>query len=444
MTPVGMLEKTLIIPRPQRHQNIIGHIQNSIEKALEPGALPVRFAITHMDQTNYHCELGTINGLSHTNDQKPDSIFRYAQRHFERTNEFNAVLIVPTGIGAEIGGHAGDATPVARVLGENCDQLITHPNVVNASDINEMPHNTQYVEGSTITRLIMGTVALQCVRSNRVLMVIDNHPIKMFANDTVNAISAAHATYGLDCPKVIQLNPPLNMKTVFMDSGRAAGEITGLERIRAIIAENQGTFDALGIASVIDVEDEYHEQYFHSDGKMINPWGGVEAMLTHALSLLHHIPTAHSPMLENHNTANFDLGVVEPRLAAEAISLTFIQCMLKGLHRSPRIITIPEIIREPGLLSAADVSCLIIPDKCVGLPTLAAIQQGIPVIAVRENNNLMRNDLTELPWTPGQLHIVENYWEAVGVMSALRSGVSPKSLRRPLAATQVELKNMDL
>ena len=444
MTPVGMLEKKLIIPRPQGHQNIIGHIQNNIEKALKPGALPVRFAITHMDQTNYHCELGTINGLNHAIDQKPDSIFRYAQRHFERTKEFNAVLIVPTGIGAEIGGHAGDATPVARVLGENCDQLITHPNVVNASDINEMPDNTQYVEGSTITRLIMGTVALQCVRSNRVLMVIDNHPIKMFANDTVNAISAAHATYGLDCPKVIQLNPPLNMKTVFMDSGRAAGKIAGLERIRAIIAENQGTFDALGIASVIDVEDEYHEQYFHSDGKMINPWGGVEAMLTHALSLLHHIPTAHSPMLENHNTANFDLGVVEPRLAAEAISLTFIQCMLKGLHRSPRIITIPEIVREPGLLSAADVSCLIIPDKCLGLPTLAAMQQGIPVIAVRENNNLMRNDLTELPWPPGQLHIVENYWEAVGVMSALRSGVSPKSLRRPLAATQVEVKNMDL
>ena len=117
--------------------------------------------------------------------------------------------------------------------------------------------------------------------------------------------------------------------------------------------------------------------------------------------------------------------------------------MLKGLHRSPRIITIPETIREPGLLSAADVSCLIIPDKCVGLPTLAAMQQGIPVIAVRENKNLMRNDLTELPWTPGQLHIVENYWEAVGVMSALRSGISPKSLRRPLAATQVEVKNMD-
>jgi len=289
----------------------------------------------------------------------------------------------------------------------------------------------------------MGTVALQYVRSNRVLMIIDDHPIKMFANDTVNAISAAHATYGLDCPKVIKLQPPLSMKPLFMESGRAAGEIMGLERINSIITENQGTFDALGIASIIELNDEYHEQYFHSDGEIINPWGGVEAMLTHALSLLHHIPTAHSPMLENHNTANFDLGVVEPRLAAEAISLTFIQCMLKGLQRSPRIITNPELIRESGLLSAADVSCLIIPDKCIGLPTLAAMQQGIPVIAVRENNNLMQNDLTELPWNPDQLHVVENYWEAVGVMSALRSGISPKSLRRPLTSPPIELKDMN-
>ena len=175
----------------------------------------------------------------------------------------------------------------------------------------------------------MGTVALQCVRSNRVLMIIDDHPIKMFANDTVNTISAAHTTYGLDCPKVIKLQPPLSMKPVFMESGRAVGEIMGLERINSIITENQGTFDALGIASIIELNDEYHEQYFHSDGEIINPWGGVEAMLTHALSLLHHIPTAHSPMLENHNTANFDLGVVEPRLAAEAISLTFINVCSK-------------------------------------------------------------------------------------------------------------------
>ena len=46
----------------------------------------------------------------------------------------NVVMIIPTGIGCEIGGHAGDATPAAKLLASVCDKLIIHPNVVNASD----------------------------------------------------------------------------------------------------------------------------------------------------------------------------------------------------------------------------------------------------------------------------------------------------------------------
>jgi hypothetical protein len=83
------------------------------------------------------------------------------------------------------------------------------------------------------------------------------------------------------------------------------------------------------------------------------------------------------------------------------------------------------------------------PDKCVGLPTLAALEQGIPVIAIRENENLMQNNLHDLPWASNQLHVVENYWEAVGVMTALKAGITPSSLRRPLAATKVENREFE-
>jgi len=143
-------------------------------------------------------------------------------------------------------------------------------------------------------------------------------------------------------------------------------------------------------------------------------------------------------MLESFKVAHFDLGLADLRLADEAASLNFLQCMLKGLHRSPRMVTNPETLREAGTFPAADVVCLVIPDKSIRLPTLAALEQGIPAIAVRGNDNLMRNDLRALPWAPDQLHEVENYWEAVGVMTTLKAGIAPNSLRRPLAATQVE------
>lgn len=438
-----LTERKITIPISPEHQNMLGNIQSAIERELKEGSVPVRFAVTRTDETHYQCELGFLEGPEIQDVGELNSIFNFNRRKIERTDTFNAAFLVPTGIGAEIGGHAGDATPAARVLAQACDRLITHPNVVNASDLNEMPENALYVEGSALTRVLMGTAALQPVRSNRVLVIIDDHEIEIFANDTVNAVNAARATYGFDCAKIVKLNPPLRMTAEFMKSGRAAGEVKGLERVLSVLNENSGTFDAVAIASVIDLDQETHEQYFHLDGEMINPWGGVEAMLTHAISMLYEIPAAHSPMLENHEVANFDLGLVEPRLAAEAVSLTFVQCMFKGLHRSPRIITDPDTMREAGLLTAADISCLVIPDKCIGLPTLAAMKQGIPVIAVRENDNLMENDLHALPWAPGQLHIVENYWEAVGVMTALKAGITPSSLRRPITSANVENRNFE-
>lgn len=40
------------------------------------------------------------------------------------------MMIVPTGVGAAIGGYAGDALPVVRALASVVDCLISHPNVM--------------------------------------------------------------------------------------------------------------------------------------------------------------------------------------------------------------------------------------------------------------------------------------------------------------------------
>jgi len=60
------------------------------------------------------------------------------------------VMIVPTGVGAQIGGHAGDAAPAAKLIASCCDKLIIHPNVVNGSDLNEM---TEDMTGQQLTEL---------------------------------------------------------------------------------------------------------------------------------------------------------------------------------------------------------------------------------------------------------------------------------------------------
>ena len=407
---------------------------------LPEGFAPVRFVVTESDGAACRCEVTTVReaGLERGWRFPSELMFRYRHRRTENTTSFNTVLLVPTGIGAAIGGHAGDATPVARLLASMCDRLITHPNVVNASDINELPDNGLYVEGSVISRLLMGTAGLQPVRSNRVLVLINSHPDPLFPAMAVNAVNAARASYGLMCPKVIELDPPLIMRSQYTGSARAAGEVEGLGRVLDVLDQHRGEYDAVAMSSVITVPFHYHGDYFGSDGSMVNPWGGVESMLTHTISSIYDVPSAHAPMLESQAAMEVDTGVVDPRLAAEAISLTFLQSVLKGLQRSPRIVTDPAEMGAPHVLSVEDVSCLVIPDGCLGLPTAAALEQGIPVIAVRENENLMRNDLTRLPWRDGQLHLVDNYWEAAGVMAAMRTGIDPGAVRRPIRQVTAE------
>ena len=181
-----------------------------------------------------------------------------ARRSGENTNLFTTVLLVPTGIGAEIGGHAGDAGPVARLLGQVSDRLILHPNVVNASDVNEMPENALYVEGSIICRLLMGTVGLRRVRQNRVLVVIDAHKDALFVNAAVNAVSGARAAYGLACSQVVCLDPPVKLRARFAESGRAAGRVEDLAGLCKTLDGCRETFDAVAISSVIDVPHEFY------------------------------------------------------------------------------------------------------------------------------------------------------------------------------------------
>jgi hypothetical protein len=430
------------LPWPHHSQDLLGYFSQLVNERLKQREYAVRFVVCSSDSARgmCHCEVGVLattpsRGTT-TRDPIP-SIFDFRQRPFHDSSQFNVVFLVPTGINASIGGHAGDAGPVARLLASVSDTLVLHPNVVNASDINEMPENALYVEGSVICRLLMGTVGLRRVRKNRVLVVIDRHDEVAYSNAAINAVNAARACYGFDCSQIIVLDPPVRLVSEYTSTGRAAGCVNNLRDFLDGIRPYLTEADAIAVSSVITVPPEFHQDYFDSAGSMVNPWGGVEAIFTHALSLLLDRPSAHSPMIESEEIESIDPGIVDPRMAAEAVSLTFLQSILKGLKSSPHIESNPEAMKFPSCVTARDISCLVIPDGCLGLPVLAALKQGIPVIAVRDSSHLMSNDLASLPWAPGQFCTVENYLEAAGVLCAIRSGLVLDSVRRPIVSAPI-------
>lgn len=417
----------------------LANLQRAVEDALGPDTTPVRLSVTGKFRHEHRCEVEAVFPKIYSTSGAEASIFDYRQRTIGRTGAFNTVMLIPTGVDCVMGGHAGDATPAARLLAQVSDHLIVHPNVVNASDVNEQTENTLYAEGSLICRLMMGTVGLRKVRQNRVLLITENRKdAPNVVDQTINCAEGARATLGMDISEVVVLEKELFMQTGVSDSGRVTGRVERLGHLLDLLAEKRSEYDAIALATRITPHIDtvqLHRSYFGEGGP--NPWGGVEAILTHLISAVLDVPSAHAPTMSSEALRTESWGVVEPRKAMEIISTTYLFCVLKGLNRAPQIITNPTGAYDPSVVNCEDVSALVIPDGCVGLPTLAAVEQGIPVIAVRGNTNLMRNDLKSLPFKQGQLQYAANYYEAAGIISGMKAGVAPATLARPMQPMRI-------
>jgi hypothetical protein len=415
-------------------------LKDATDLAFGSDVSPLRVSVTGKSRAGHLCEIEAVEPKIYGSDETEANVFDYRQRRLARTNAFNAVMLIPTGVDCAIGGHAGDATPAARLLANVCDNLVLHPNVVNASDVNEQTENSLYVEGSIICRLLMGTVGLRKVRQNRVLLVTeDRRDAPNVVDQTINCAEGARATLGMDISDVLVLEQELFLQTGVSDSGRVTGRVERLGHLLDVLRAKRGTYDAIALATRITPHIdtvELHRSYFGEGGP--NPWGGVEAILTHFVSTVLDVPAAHAPTMSSEALRTESWGVVEPRKAAEVISTTYLFCVLKGLNKAPQVLVGPSGVYDPSVLTAEDVSALVIPDGCVGLPTLAAVEQGIPVVAVRANANLMRNDLKSLPFRPGQLHYAANYYEAAGILSAMKAGVAPATIARPMQPIRIE------
>jgi hypothetical protein len=168
----------------------------------------------------------------------------------------------------------------------------------------------------------------------------------------------------------------------------------------------------------------------HMKGEIPNPSGGVEAIITHLVSTLFKVPTAHAPLPYY---AHLKRGVGrDARASAEFISTPHYFSVLKGLARAPRPVTLRNLRETPAsLLTVNNVGAVVMPASCLGgIPALAAEFSDIPLIAVGQNRTIL--DVTNAKMGMANVILVDSYFEAAGVILALRQGLSLESLRRPI------------
>jgi hypothetical protein len=281
------------------------------------------------------------------------------------------------------------------------------PNVVNASDINEMPPNTWYVEGSILDRFLEGTIYLKKPKSNKILLAV-NSPVRP---ETYNAVNAARHTIGCEI-EVMELKEELRMfGRVFHNSG-AEGDVWGWVELCEQVKDYN--FDALAIATKIEVDKKVILNYLKNGG--INPWGGIEAETSKRIASKINKPVAHAPIENEDPEINTFNEVVDPRMGAELISTCYIHSVFKGLHKAPRI------NKNGWELGVKDIDCLISPIGCWGPPHEACAKVGIPIIGVEENKPIVMNGYI-------QPIMVKNYLEAAGYVQLLKEGMTLESVR---------------
>ena len=337
------------------------------------------------------------------------------------------VLIIPTGIGAAMGGYAGDALPIARTLAGVTDRLITHPNVLNGAQLYWPMPNAYYVEGYGLDQFAAGRWSLNPVHQNAIGLVIDQGMEAELRWRHLQAADAARATLGLDVKAHVVTDMPLGVTLKTAESGASWGTLANpgslLRAAERLIIEAK--VQAIAVVARFPDDEDSEALNAYRQGNGVDLLAGAEAVISHLVVRTFKIPCAHAPAL-----APLPLDTeVSPRSAAEEVGYTFLSCVLAGLSRAPQFASAESGAKSgarSGAIWADDVDAVILPETAFGgAAVMSLAQRAAQVIAVRENT-------TAMAVTPKDLGIpaiaVNTYLEAVGVIAAYKAGVAHSAL----------------
>ena len=339
------------------------------------------------------------------------------------------LLVIPTGIGCQQGGYAGDGLPAARLLAAASGCLVTHPNVMNAASLYWSDRRIHYVEGWALDRFAAGELALAPRASQRVGVLLDAGIEPELVLRHRQVIDACRASLGLPIGPVLTSELPLGVSLQKGASGSSWGTIARPDvLLRA--GEQLVAAGATAIAVVArfpeDPESEALAAYRAGSG--VDALAGAEAVISHLLVRHLGIPCAHAPAL-----LPLPLDpALDPRAAAEELGHTFLPCVLVGLSRAPDLVPLVDSSMRgtAPLLHAAQLGAVVAPAGALGgSAVLACAERGIPLISVA--NPCLLEVTAEVLGL--KVIAARSYAEAAGLVLALREGIDPAALTRPLA-----------
>ena len=284
-------------------------------------------------------------------------------------------FIVPTGVGASIGGFAGDASRAARKISQKCE-LIVNPNVVNAACFSGITDNMLYVEGYSVDRFFKGEICLERSRNNKIGIIFDKAIKPEVLNVHINTMNAVEVVYGLNIIGYEITEEDVGVDFFVDTSGVSMGNVKNLLTLKNA-AKKLIDKGAEAIAIVCRFPDEQGDDY--ANGVGVDPVGGVEAIISHYISKEFSIPCAHAPAFDD---IAISTDIVDKRCSAEYITPTFLPCILVGLNQAPKL-------TKTGI-SINDLDFLIVPYNSIGgVPVLEASKKGIKVFAIKENQTVL-------------------------------------------------------
>ena len=341
------------------------------------------------------------------------------------------LMVIPTGIGCELGGYAGDALPAARLLAAASGCLITHPNVMNGAALYWSDRRIHYVEGWSLNRFAAGDRLLRPVASQRIGLLLDAGIEESLRRRQLQAADACRATLGLDIGPVVTTEVPLEVALARGASGSSWGQLARPDALLRA-AEQLVAAGATALAVVARFPDDGGSDALaaYRLGSGVDALAGAEAVISHLISCEFGLPCAHAPAL-----APLPLEPdLDPRAAAEELGHTFLPCVLVGLSRAPSLVR-PEQARQ-GDLGADGLGAVVAPAGALGgEAVLAAHGRGVPLIAVTANRSVLSVDARALGLgAEAPVLEVASYAEAAGLVMAFREGISPAALGRPFRA----------